>query len=47
MSLSNQAVKFLQLYSVAVAKAAAVEGVDVTNKFSIAPPIETKLRQAI
>lgn len=47
MSLSNQAVKLLQLYSAEVAKAAAVEGVDVSKKFAIAPPIETKLRQAI
>lgn len=47
MSLSNEATRFLQLYSQAVAKSAAVEGVNVEHKFAIAPPIETKLRQAI
>lgn len=45
--LTTQAVQQLQAYCKTLQKSAVVEGVDVSKQFAIAPPIETKLRQAI
>lgn len=45
--LTTQAVKQIQAYCKTLQKSAVVEGVDVSKQFAIAPPIETKLRQAI